>query len=62
MIGYILALALYAIGFIGLFTMATDLNEGPIRTGRARLAIVFWPITILYGFVGDIVDGYWRRR
>lgn len=62
MIGYFLAFGFYVIGLAGLYTMATDLNHGPIQTWRARLGILFWPVTIPCGFVGDIYDGYWRQR
>jgi hypothetical protein len=62
MIGYILAGTLYVIGLIGFFTMATDLNQGPLKTWRHRIALLFWPVVIPFGFIGDIYDGYWKQK
>src|ERR1700743_2221679 len=61
MTGWIVAGTFYVVGVIGIHTMATDLNRGPIRTWRARLFQAFWPLHITYGFVGGIYEGCWRH-
>ena len=61
MLPWTLVAALYVISLIGLHAVARDLQQAPIRTLRARLSLLFWPITIPIAWAGDLYDALASR-
>lgn len=56
MTGWYLAVALYAIGFLGLRATGRDLNGGPWKTWRPAINLLFWPLTVSIAALGDTID------
>jgi hypothetical protein len=53
---------LYGVGCVGHHAMARDLQRKPIRTRRAWINILLWPLTVSYGKAGDIYDHITAKR
>jgi hypothetical protein len=62
MTAWALVLVLYGVGCVGHHAMARDLQRKPIRTRRAWINILLWPLTVSYGKAGDIYDHITAKR
>lgn len=58
---WIIVAALYMIGLIGLHAIARDANQGPIKSWRAKVNLLFWPFVVPCAAIGDLYD-YLRER
>lgn len=65
---WIVAASLYVIGGIGIYAVACDLNDGPIKTPWKRWLYLIWPLVVMVQCAGDLWDASkgdgpaWTRR
>ena len=52
---WVIAVWLYAVGLVGFYATACDLNRRHPGWGT-RLNVIFWPVTIALAAVGDAYD------
>lgn len=56
---WIIAIALYVIGFVGLRATVQDAQRSALKTWRAYRNLMLWPVLVPIGAVGDFYD--WIR-
>jgi hypothetical protein len=53
---YVAAIHLYVFGLVGLHAVARVLNEGPIKTRRAWVGLILWPVTVPFAKLADCYE------
>jgi hypothetical protein len=60
-IGWIFAGSLYILAMYGIHVMSRDFSTAP-RHWITRASIILWPLTVIFGAIGDTLDYIQNRK